>query len=80
MCVQCSANWCSVGAEVVQCRCVCSVVLKWCSVGAEMVQCRCVCRAVQVCVQCSTVLKWCSAVQVGYMGHMGLCVISVKKC
>ena len=48
-------------------------VLKWCSVGACAGQCRCV---------CSAVLKWCSAVQVdcmGYMGHMGLCVISVKK-
>ena len=61
MCVQCSANWCSVGAKVVQCRCVCSAVLKWCSAGAEMVQCRCVCRAVQVCVQCSAEVVQCSA-------------------
>ena len=53
----------------VQCYCVCSA-------GAEMVQCNADVCAVQV-------LKWCSVVQVdcmGYMGHMGLCVISVKKC
>ena len=43
-----SACVCSVGAEVVQCRCVCravqvcvqcSAVLKWCSAGVEVVQC-----------------------------------------
>ena len=63
MCAVQVLKWCNAGVCAGQCRCVCSA-------GAKVVQCRCVCRAV---------LKWCSAVQVGYMGHMGLCVISVKK-
>ena len=48
-------------------------------------QCRCWSGKVQVCVQCRCwsgavqVLKWCNAMQMGYMGHMWLCVISVKK-
>ena len=69
-----SACVCSAGADVVQCRCVCSAVQ--CSAGvcavqcsAEVVQCRCGSGAVQC--------KW--DIWDIWDIHMGLCVISVKK-
>ena len=65
-----SACVCSAGAEVVQCRCVCSAVqvLKWCSASVCAGQCRCV---------CSAVLKWCS---VGAEMVQCRCVCSAVQC